>query len=253
VRSAHLVSHLDYDWQLPLVGPLLQRLAEQWRLTRYDGRGTGLSDRNVADISFDTFLKDLEAVIDSLEVEHFSLLGMSAGAATAVAYAARHPQRVSKLVLFGGYALGRNKRTSPQSANEAQAFYTMLRGGWGDVNSPFWRAFNSFFLPNGTPEQFKWLMDYHRTAAAVEDSIKIRMALDDIDVLDLASMISVPTIVFHCSNDKLVPFEQGRLLAASIRGSKFVALDSENHVLLPQEPAWAKFVSDVEAFLSDEA
>jgi pimeloyl-ACP methyl ester carboxylesterase len=127
----------------------------------------------------------------------------------------------------------------------------MLRSGWGDAQSPFWRAFNSFYLPNGTPEEHEWLMEYHRTAASTEDSLKLRKAVDDIDVLELASKVTAPTIVFHCLRDTLVPFEQAQLLAASIPGARFVALDSENHVLASHDPAWAKFVGEMEAFLNN--
>lgn len=252
VRATSMPSHLEYDWQSPIYGPLLQRLAKNRRLVRYDGRGNGLADRNVADISLATFSNDLDAVVDSLKLKRFSLLGMSGGAATAIAYAVRHPDRVSKLVLYGGYALGRNKRGIPQSADEGKAFLTMLRSGWPDLQSPFWRAFNSFFLPTGSPEQFKWLMDYQRVAALAEDSAKLRTAVDDIDILELLPKVEVPTIVFHCLHDNLVPFEQGRLLAAAIPNAKFVALESENHLLLSHEPAWTKFVTEMEAFLADD-
>jgi len=252
VRATSLPSHVEYDWESPITGPLLQRLANGRRLVRYDGRGNGLSDRNVSDISLATYLDDLDAVVDLLKLERFAMFGMSGGAATAVAYSVRHPHRVSKLVLFGGYALGRNKRGIPQSVDEAKAFLTLLRSGWPDVQSTFWRAFNSFFLPNNSPEQFKWLMDFHRVAASSEDSIKMRMAVDDLDVLHLLPKVDIPTIIFHCMHDNLVPFEQGRLLAASIPNAKFVALESENHLLLSHEPAWPKFVNDMEAFLADE-
>jgi pimeloyl-ACP methyl ester carboxylesterase len=200
-------------------------------------------------MSFENYQSDLEAVVDGLKLERFALLGMSGGAATAIAYAARYPQRVSKLVLYGGYALGRNKRQSPQTADEAKAFLTMIRSAWNDANSPFWRAFGSFFLPSATPEQFKWFSDLHSMAFSMESGIMARTGVDEIDITQLLGKVRSPTIVFHCLRDKLVPFEQGRHLATSIPNAKFVPLDSENHTLLPQEPAWAKFVSEAEAFL----
>ena len=106
LRAAHWGTHIEYDLQNPLTGPLLQRLAGHFHLVRYDGRGTRLSDWSVGEISFETFLDDLETVVDSLGLERFVLLGMHSGAAVSIAYAVRHPQRVSKLVLFGGYAQG---------------------------------------------------------------------------------------------------------------------------------------------------
>lgn len=242
VRTAHWVTNLEHDWKSPITGPLLQRLALKRRLVRYDGRGTGLSDRNVDIISFKTLLNDLEAVVDSLKLERFALLGISGGAATAIAYAVRHPDKVTKLMLYGGYALGRNKRGA---VDEAKAFLAMHR-------SPnYWRSFLSLFLPDGTPDEIKTFMDEHRAAVLLDDSIKLRMGLDDIDILDLLPKVNVPTLVFHCAHDHIVPFEQGRLLAASIPNARFVSLDSENHALLPREPAWMTFVFELETFLAN--
>jgi DNA-binding winged helix-turn-helix (wHTH) protein/pimeloyl-ACP methyl ester carboxylesterase len=249
VRTNYLVSHIEYDWDYPYHGPLLQRLARQWEVTRYDGRGMGLSDRDVREISLETHIADLEAVVDTLKLERFSILGISAGAATAIAYASRHPDRVSNLVLYGGYALGRNKRHSPQTTEEARAFVTMLRSGWGDTNSVFWRAFSSFFISNATNEQLRHFLEYQFVATTMENAIKARMAVDDIDITAHLANLRAPAIIFHCLRDTLVPFEQGRLLGASIPNAKFVALDSANHLLLAQEPAWEKFVGDMEAFL----
>ena len=254
VQAARWATHIEYDWQNLVTGPLLQRLAARFHLVRYDHRGTGLSDRNVPTTSFQTMVYDLEAVVDALALERFALLGISGGAATSIAYAVQHPHRVSKLVLFGGYAQGRNKRDSPQDAEEAAAFLTMARNihGWGDDRLLFARAFLSFWLPTGTPEQLKSFIELARVAVADgRTAVNLRRAVDDIDVVDLLPKVNVPAIVFHCIHDKLVPFDQGRRLAASIPNARFVALDSENHALLADEPAWAKFVGEMEAFLSD--
>jgi DNA-binding winged helix-turn-helix (wHTH) protein/pimeloyl-ACP methyl ester carboxylesterase len=253
VRAAHWATHIEYDWQNLVSGPLLQRLADRFHLVRYDYRGTGLSDRNVPAISFQTMLYDLEGVVDALALERFSLLGISGGAATSIAYAVQHPYRVSKLVLFGGYAQGRDKRCSPQDAEEARAFVTMARHGWGDDRLLFARAFFSFWLPAGTPEQLKSFIELMRIAASDGPTgVSLRRAVDDIDIVDLLPKVAVPTIVFHCIHDRLVPFDQGRRLAASIPNARFVPLDSENHALLSDEPAWAKFVGELEAFLAED-
>jgi pimeloyl-ACP methyl ester carboxylesterase len=197
-------------------------------------------------------LYDLEAVVDALGLERFALLGVSGGAATSIAYAVRHPYRVSKLVLCGGYAQGRNKRQSPQDAEEAQAFLTMSRKGWGDDRSAFARAFFSFWLPGGSPEQLKSFIELARAAHTdARTSVNLRQAVDDIDIVDLLPKVGAPTIIFHSIHDRLVPFDQGRRVAASIPNARFVPLDSENHALLADEPAWAKFVGEMEAFLSD--
>jgi pimeloyl-ACP methyl ester carboxylesterase len=220
---------------------------------RYDGRGTGLSDRDIAAISLATMLEDLEAVVDHQGLDRFALLGISGGAATSIAYTVKHPGRVSKLVLLGSYALGRNRRGSPQYADEAKAFLTMLRSGWGNEHSIFMHAFCSFFLPGATKEEMKSFVDFQRVATTGQNGVLLRMALDEIDIVDLLPELTIPTIVFHCIHDNLVPFEQGRKLATSIPNARFVTLESANHALLSSEPAWLKFVSDTEAFLSDES
>jgi DNA-binding winged helix-turn-helix (wHTH) protein/pimeloyl-ACP methyl ester carboxylesterase len=250
VRAGHWATNIEYDWHNPVTGPLLQRLADRFHLVRYDYRGNGLSDRDVPAITFETMLCDLEAVVDALELERFALLGISGGAATSIAYAVQHPHRVSKLLLYGGYAQGRNKRDSPQDAEEAQAFLTMIRKGWGDERSAFARAFFSFWLPAGSREQLESLIELARAAHTDgRTAVNLRRAVDDLDIIDLLPKVSIPTIVFHCVHDRLVPFELGRRLAASIPDARFVALDSENHALLADEPAWAKFVTEIEAFL----
>ena len=248
VRAAHWVLNLEYDWQSPLTGPLLQRLADRHRLIRYDARGTGLSDRNVSNISFATLLDDLETVVDSCQLERFALLGISSGAAASIAYAVRHPHRISKLVIYGGYALGRKKRGTPQDVDEAVAMREMLRRGWYDP--AFMRAHSSVFMPGASVEQVKWLSDLMQAATSGEVAARVRSAYDEIAIVDLLPKVKTPTIVFHCRHDSFVPFEQGRLIAASIPNAKFVTLESGNHALLPDEPAWAQFVGDVEDFLA---
>jgi pimeloyl-ACP methyl ester carboxylesterase/DNA-binding winged helix-turn-helix (wHTH) protein len=251
VRAAHWPTNIDYDWQSPITGPLLQRLAARFCLVRYDGRGTGLSDWNVSSLSLHTFVDDLETVVDSLAPEPFALLGMSGGAAASIAYAVRHPHRVSKLVLYGSYALGRNKRGSSQEVDEAKAFLTMARGGWVEDRALFMRAFASFWLPTGSPEEIKSFMDLQGVSISAENAMKPRVAVDDIDVVDLLPKVRTPTLVFHCIHDKLVPFDQGRRVACSIPNAKFVTLDSSNHALLAREPAWARMVGEIEAFLAN--
>jgi pimeloyl-ACP methyl ester carboxylesterase len=251
VRAAHWPTNIEYDWENPITGPLLQRLAGRYRLVRYDSRGTGLSDLDVASLSLETSVRDLEAVVDALAIERFALLGISGGAATSIAYAVRHPHRISKLVLYGGYALGRNKRGSPQDIEEAKAFLAMARGGWVPDRAVFWRAFLSFWLPTGSPEEIQSFIDLQRVSISAENTLKPRMAVDDIDVVELLPKVTAPTLVFHCMNDKLVPFDQGRRLAASIPNARFVALDSANHALLSREAAWEKFAGGMEEFLAD--
>lgn len=249
IKAANWLTHVEYDWDSPAWRPFLHWLAVRYRLIRYDGRGTGLSDREVGDISFDAFVQDFEAVVDAANVERFAVLGISQAAAIAIDYAARHPERVSKLVLLGAYAQGRKRRGSDSETEKAETFLAMLRHGWGDQNSAFMRAFASMFIPSGTPEQIKWVADLQRVTTSAENALRIRNACDDIDVLALLPQVRVPTLVLHCRNDGVVPLEQGRLIAASIPNARFVTLESDNHVLLAGEPAWPRFLAEIEAFL----
>jgi DNA-binding winged helix-turn-helix (wHTH) protein/pimeloyl-ACP methyl ester carboxylesterase len=251
IKVANWLTHIEYDWESPIWAPLLQQFAARFRLIRYDGRGNGLADRDAADISFPAFVRDLETVVGAAGVERPTLLGISQGAAVAIAFAVQHPERVSKLILFGGYAQGRNKRGSAAEAEMAQAFLTILRHGWGDEHSAFMQAFSSVFFPNGTRQHIKWLVDLQRVTTSPENAARIRQACDDIDVVELLPKVQVPTLVLHCRHDAVAPLEQGRLIAASIPHAKFVTLESDNHVVLAHEPAWAKLVAEIEAFLKE--
>ena len=248
VKTANWLNHLEHDWQSPLWLPMLQRLAARFRLVRYDGRGNGLSDRDVADISQDGFVRDLDAVINTLDADRFALLGLSQGAAAAVTFAARHPNRVSRLVLYGAYAQGRNRRGSSEDATTAQAVLAMMQQGWGHADSAFMRAFSSLYLPNASREQVKSFADMQRLSTSGEIATRLRIACDDIDIIDLLPKIKVPTLVVHARHDQVAPLEQGRLIAAQIPGAKFVTIDSENHVPVPTDPVWETLMSEIEAF-----
>jgi pimeloyl-ACP methyl ester carboxylesterase len=246
IKTANWLTHLEYDWESPVWSPLLHRLASKTRFIRYDGRGNGLSDKTINDISFAAFVRDFEAVVEATRLDKFAILGMSQGAAIAIDYAVRHPERVSKLVIHGGYAQGRNARGEKEKGD---IFLSMLRHGWGDEHSAFMRAFASLFIPNGSQEQIRWIADLQRNTTTAENAERIRRACDDIDVAGLLTDVTVPTLVVHSRHDNVAPLEQGRLIAASIPNAHFVTLESENHVLLPGEPAWVKFLEEVEAFL----
>ncbi|HET9715412.1 MAG TPA: alpha/beta fold hydrolase [Pseudolabrys sp.] len=250
IKAANWLTHLEYDWESPVWAPLLQRLAEKNRLIRYDTRGTGLSDREVSDISFDSFMRDFESVIEVVGAAQFAILGISQGAAVAAAYAATHPERVTKLVLYGGYAQGRNRRQSTDEIEKARLFLSLMQHGWGEEHSAFMRAFSSLFIPNGSPAQNKWFADLQRKTTSAANGIRIREACHEIDVAGLLPGVRAPTLVLHARHDNVVPLEQGRLLAASIPNARLVTLESDNHVLLQDEPAWEKFVAEIEAFLA---
>jgi len=249
IKAANWLTHLEYDWESPVWAPLLQRLAASNHLIRYDTRGTGLSDREVTKFSFEGFTRDFESVVEAVNADRFAILGISQGAAVSIHYAAAHPERVTKLVLYGGYAQGRNKRGSPDEIEKGNLFLSLMQHGWGDEHSAFMRAFSSLFIPNGTPEQNKWFADLQKMTTTAEKAQRIRMAWHDIDVAHLLPEIKVPTLVLHARHDNVVPLEQGRLLAASIPNARLVTLESDNHVLLAGEPAWENFHEEVEGFL----
>jgi pimeloyl-ACP methyl ester carboxylesterase/DNA-binding winged helix-turn-helix (wHTH) protein len=252
VKTANWLNHLEHDWRSPVWSPMFHRLAARFQLVRYDGRGNGLSDREVVDISQDGFVRDLDAVIDSLDVDRFALLGLSQGAAAAVTFAARHPDRVSRLVLYGAYAQGRNRRGSSEDATTAQAVLAMMQQGWGHAESAFMRAFSSLYLPNASREQVISFADMQRLSTSGEIATRLRIACDDIDVIDMLPKIKVPTLVVHARHDQVAPLEQGRLIAAAIPGAKFVTVDSENHVPVPGDPAWDALLTEIEAFAAGE-
>ena len=245
------LSHIEYDWQNPGRAPLWRFLADRFRLIRYDGRGFGLSDRDVTDFSLATFERDLEAVVDALPLRRYALLGISQGVATAIAHAARYPQRVTKMALVGGFALGRNKRGSTQEIELGKALIAVMREGWVNENSAFLRMFSSVFIPSASPEQIKWYADLLRISTSPENAARNHAGIDEIDIVDLLPNVTIPTLIMHSRHDNLVPFDQGRRMAASIPNVKFVPLDSENHVPISGEPAWPKFLDEIGAFLSD--
>ena len=229
VKAANWLNHLEYDWQSPVWCHLLQELTKDHSLIRYDERGNGLSDWDVADISFDAFVRDLETVIDAAGLDRFALLGISQGCAVSIAYAVRHPERVTHLVLYGGYARGMRKRASPEAIEQADAMLTLMRHGWGSENAAFRQIFTSRFIPDATPEQIRWFNDLQRMTASPENAVRIRQIIDDIDVESFFSEITAPTLVLHCRDEAAVPFEEGRRMASLIPRARFVALEGRNH------------------------
>ena len=232
VKTANWLNHLEHDWRSPVWSPLLHRLASGRRLVRYDGRGNGLSDREVADISFGAFVRDLEAVVDGLGLGRFALFGISQGAAVAIAYATAHPERVSRVVLHGAYAQGRSRRGSEAERELARAFLALIRQGWGDEHSAFVRAFASVYFPAAAPEQMRAWVELQRLTTSAETAMRIRAACDEIDVTGLLGRVRAPTLVLHSRHDNVAPLDQGRRIAAAIPGARFVELESDNHVVL---------------------
>lgn len=253
VKATNWLNHLEYDWQSPIMSPILQALAAGRRLVRYDGRGNGLSDWDVKDISFEGFVRDLESVVEASGLQRFALLGMSQGCAISVAYAVRHPQRVTHLVLYGGYAQGRRKRAAPQELEHVDAMVTLMRQGWGQDNPAFRQLWTSLFLPGGTTEQMQSFNDLQRITISPENAVRMRQVMDDIDVADLLPHVRVPTLVMHCRGDAVAPFEEGRRLAAEIPGACFVAMEGGNHCPLQNDPTWSRIFDEINGFLRPQA
>jgi len=251
VKTANWLNHLEYDWQSPVWRPLLHALAADHRLIRYDARGNGLSDWEVADFSLDALVQDLESVIAATGLARFPLLGISQGCAMSVAYAVRHPERVSRLVLYGGFARGRRMRGSQQEVESSEAIVTLMRQGWGQENPAFRQLFTSLFIPGGTPEQVQWFNDLQRVTTSPNNAVRLRQAVDGIDISDLLPRVKARTLVLHCRDDAVQPFEEGRRLAAGIPGARFVALDGRNHGILEGDPGWPRFLDEIKNFLKD--
>ena len=246
VKAANWLNHLEYDWQSPIWSELLHELAASHRLVRYDERGNGLSDWDVDDISFEAFVRDLESVVDAAGLDRFALLGISQGCAVSIVYAIRHPERVSHLVLYGGFARGRARR----DPEHARTLLSLVKQGWGQENPAFRQFFTSLFFPEGTPEQMQWFNDLQRITTSPKNAVRIMEATGELDISDLLPQVRVPTLVLHCRNDAAVVLDEGRRLAAGIPGAKFVALESRNHLVLESEPAWEKFIGEIKTFLA---
>lgn len=249
VRAAHWLTHISRDLESPVWRHWLAELSSYGHLVRYDLRGCGLSARNVPEISFESWLEDLEAVTSNLE-EPFTLLGMSQGAALSIAYAFRHPERVKRLILVGGYAKGLLSRgQSDRTQIEAATLTNLMRLGWGQDDTAFNQVFTKLFIPDGTQVQHDWWRSLERETASAEIAARTMDVLHEIDVSGIAAELNVPTLVLHARGDRRIPFEQGRALAMTIPGSEFVPLNSNNHVLLESEPAWSDLCSALHGFL----
>jgi class 3 adenylate cyclase/alpha-beta hydrolase superfamily lysophospholipase len=251
MKTGNWMTHLEFDLESPIWRHLYRGLAKDHTLVRYDPRGNGLSDRTVDEISFDAFVRDLETVVDAAGITRFALLGISQGCAVAIAYAARHPDRVSHLILYGGYALGFNKRArSAAQKEEDDALLTLMRVGWGKENPAFRQIFTSQFIPGATKEQADWYNELQRITVSGEVATRMVEANGDTDVTALLPRVTVPTLVMHAREDGRVPFEAGRRMAAGIPGARFVPLQGRNHLFLESEPAFAQFLEQTRAFLA---
>lgn len=250
VLATNALSHLQYNRQGPVWRHWLHELARRHTLVHFDQRGCGLSDWDVGEFSMDVWVRDLEAVVDAAGLDRFPLVGVSQGASVAVAYAARHPHRVSRLILCGGCARGRfNRDLTPETRLQTETMLNVIRIGWGQDNPAFRQLFTTMLIPEGTEEQRAWLNELARNVTTADNAAAIEEAFYHVDVSGPARRVAAPTLVLHSRHDYSIPFEEGRRLAALIPDARFVPLDSRNHILLAEEPAWARFLAEVRAFL----
>ena len=248
VKAANWLSHLEYEWDSPVWRHWLRFFSEHFRFIRYDERGCGMTDWTVGDLSVDRWVEDLAAVIECAAARKCVLVGISQGAATCIAYAAKYPERVSHLVLYGGYARGAAVRGTAREAQEFAALVQLARIGWGQEHSAFRDVFTSRFIPGATPEQVAWFSELCRRTTSPEIAADLLERRSRIDVTHLLDQVRVPTLVLHARQDVVVPVAEGRLIAARIPSAEFIELESRNHILLADESAWKRFCAAVMEF-----
>jgi len=250
VRVNNWFTHLELDWDNPVWRHWSEALIERRMLVRYDSRGSGLSDRDVTDFSLDAMVADLEAVVDALKLRRFPLIGLCQGGVIAVAYAARHPDRVSRLVLYDSYPHGAFVDDAGEKlARQAQAFSQMIETGWGRKVGAFREVFANLLMPEAAGHQLKWIGELQRRSASPATACQLWNAFNTFDIRTEAPKVTAPTLVFHVRGDAMVPFEAGRRLAAAIPNARFLPLEGKNHILRADEPAWLTFKKELNEFL----
>jgi pimeloyl-ACP methyl ester carboxylesterase len=248
VKAANWLNHLEADLGSPIWRHWIRALTSIRSVWRYDERGNGLSDWN-APLHFDAFVDDLESVVDAAGLDRFDLLGISQGAAVAIAYSVRHPERVRRMHLWGGYALGWAHRGDPAEIERREAMLDLTRYGWALDNPAYRQLFTSLYLPEGNQEQEDYYNEMQRVTTSAENAVELQRVFSKIDVTPLLGKVTTPTLVGHSTRDAVVPFESGRALAARIPGARFIAIESPNHLLLETDPGWPKYARVVEEFL----
>lgn len=250
-KAANWLTHLEYEWQSPVWRHWIQFFCDHFCFVRYDERGCGMTDWNVGDLSFERWVDDFEAVVDAVNPnEPFAPLGISQGAAVCVSYAVRHPERVSHLILYGGYAQGSMRRGEPKAEREFKAIIDLVSVGWWKDNPAFREVFTSRFIPEANDEQASWFNELCRRTTSPEAAAELLRTRSQIDVVELLDQVHAPTLILHANKDEVVPIAQGRLLASRIPRAQFVELDSRNHILLEAEPAWNHFRDAVIDFMN---
>ena len=250
VKTANWLNHLEYEWESPIWRHWLHELAGRHTLLRYDERGNGLSDWKVDDLSFEAMVEDLETVVDAAGFEQFDLLGISQGCAVSIAYAVKHPERVRRMVLYGGYPMGWRKRADPEDVAMREVLIHAIEAGWGKNNPAFRQLHTSLYFPGASREQADSFNELQRISASPEAAKRLYMVFADIEVRHLMRQVRAETLVMHGRDDAVVPIVAGRNMAKHIPGARFVELDSPNHLVLEHEPAWQRMVQELRVFLN---
>jgi pimeloyl-ACP methyl ester carboxylesterase len=245
------LSHLQHDWQSPVWRHFLDQLGNIATVVRYDERGFGMSDWTVDDFSLEARVSDLEAVLATTGLDRFALLGMSGGSAVAMAYAIAHPERVSRLILYGTVC-GDPVTWSPEAWAEEETYRSMIRVGWAREDADFRRVFTMKFIPDATEEQMRWFDDLQRMSTSPANAVASRIARQQIDIHNELPRITAPTIVLQAVGDRATTFDNAVSVSSRIPGARLVSLESRNHILLADEPAWNVFIDEVSSFLEPE-
>jgi class 3 adenylate cyclase/pimeloyl-ACP methyl ester carboxylesterase len=248
VKAANWLSHLEFDWRSPVWRHWIDELSRCNTYIRYDERGCGLSDWD-ASLSLESYVADLETVADACGLKQFPLIGISQGGAVAVTYAIRHPERLTHLILYGAYAKGARARATRSEIEEFDAVLILTRHGWGRDNPAYRQMFASSFIPGANEEQMRWFNDLCRVSTSPEKAVEFLMVNGEIDVTALLPSVTTPTLVLHARGDARVPFAEGRSIASTIPGARFIPLESSNHILLAGEPAFEELLHEVRRFL----
>jgi pimeloyl-ACP methyl ester carboxylesterase/DNA-binding CsgD family transcriptional regulator len=250
IKAANWLTHLEYEWESPVWKHWIHFFSGHTRFVRYDERGCGMSDWRIGTLSVDQWTEDLEDIIAAAQPEApVTLLGISQGATACINYAVRHPERVARMILYGGYVHGAFRRGTPESQAAHRAMIELARVAWAEDNSTFRQVFTSRFIPGGSQQQLQWFNDLCLKTTAGDIAAKLFEARANVDIEALLPQVRTPTLVLHASKDEVIPLSEGRLLASGIAGAEFVELDSRNHVLLEGEPAWLKFREAVLSYI----
>lgn len=253
VRVATWFTHVERDPVSPHARHWIEELSRKHAYVTYDMRGCGMSSRHVDDVSAEAWVRDLETVVDALGLERFPLLGISQGAAIAVDYAHRHPERVSHLVLLGGFASSYFSARNPSQRvlDEAETLIKLVELGWGQRSPALRRVFVAKFLPRGSAELHDDFDAYSNVTAEPAMAARCMRVMFSLDVREKAAQLSCPALVMHVTGDQVVNFNQGRRLASLIPSSRLLPLPGDNHVPLETDPGWPTLVQEVRGFLGE--